>query len=168
MHIHVNWVLQPFYTRNQIIEYKYVNLSIRVYLPFMSALQKPGELAKLLVSRIITVIKSNIPSDLSIWYRTSFPVSREGPVLRVPLEKFLAHAHPLDVLALVRIRLEQHEGCVSGKHDGVCSVSVCATAVLNQRVVSVFTIWHRISIAVVIVWIFIVPPYISFRETCWK
>lgn len=113
--------------------------------------RSPANWRNFLVSRIITVIKSNIPSDLSIWYRTFFPVSRQGPVLCVTLEKFLAHVHPLDVLALVRIRLEQYEGCVSGKHNGVCSVSVRATAVLNQRVVSVSTIWHRTSIAVVIV-----------------
>ena len=120
------------------------------------------------LSVIITVIKLNIPSDLPIRDRAPFFVSRERPIFSVPLEELLAPTHAFHVLALMRVWLEQHEGRVCRQDDGVLSVAVRAAAVMNQRVFTKFAVWHRASIVVVVVAVFIIPANEPFVETCWR
>ena len=45
-------------------------------------------------------------------------------------------------------------------------MSVRAAAVMNQRVFTKFAVWHRASIVVVVVAVFIIPANEPFVETC--
>ena len=70
------------------------------------------------------------------------------------------------MLAQVSVRFQQDEWGVSGKNYGICVVPICSTAVVDNGVSIIFTIWNLTTNFVAVVIIFVIPFYVSLCKTC--
>ena len=84
----------------------------------------------------------------------------------VPAEEFFLYSSITDKLTLMGI-LEQNEGLVSGKINGVSSVSVITTAEKDSCVPVITALWQRTDHLVPVTPIFVIPLNASFFETLW-
>ena len=70
------------------------------------------------------------------------------------------------MLAQVSVRFQQDEWGVSGKNYGICGVPISSTAVVDNGVSIITTIWNLTTNYVPVVIIFVIPFYVSLCKTC--
>lgn len=113
---------------------------------------------------IVAVFKFDVPPNITIRPGSTSIVAGK-PIFTIPLEVFTSCSHSSDMLTLMRVGLQQHEGGVRRKNYGIGGVTIRAAAMLDVGVPVVHAVWKRTGGSVLVVTVFVIPSDVSLPET---
>lgn len=76
-----------------------------------------------------------------------------------------SHFHPFDLLTQMSVRLQHHEGGVSGEDNRVGGMSIRTAAVFNVSVLVIMAVWKLTRVLVAISYVLVIPPDVPRPET---